>query len=34
MLVIRNSSESGERKTELIRDFENYIAQLNKLDTY
>lgn len=32
--VIRNSSESAERKIELIMDFENYIAQLNKLDTH
>jgi hypothetical protein len=30
--VIRNSSESPERKVELIRDFENYIAKLNELD--
>jgi hypothetical protein len=31
--VIRDSSESPERKIELIRDFENYIAQLNRLNT-
>ena len=30
--VIRNSSDSPERKVELIRDFENYITQLNVLD--
>lgn len=29
--VIGNSSESAERKVELIRDFENYIAQLKVL---
>jgi hypothetical protein len=27
--VIRNSDESAERKTELIRDFENYIVKLS-----
>lgn len=32
--VIRNSSESPERKVELIRDFENYIAQLEALDRH
>ena len=29
--AIRNSDESPERKIELIRDFENYIAELDKL---
>ncbi|MGC1242778.1 MAG: DUF2911 domain-containing protein [Chryseosolibacter sp.] len=32
--AIRNSSESPERKVELIRDFENYIAQLEALDRH
>jgi hypothetical protein len=31
--VIRDSSEGPERKIELIRDFEDYIVQLNKLNT-
>lgn len=30
--AIRNSPESPERKIELIKDFENYIVELDKLD--